>query len=70
LPTLTRLVDLSRVALGGEPWPRQRTLDALGLDGLSPAEIRTVVASGRTSAPGAVAPAGPPLAWGGLVAKI
>jgi opine dehydrogenase len=70
LPTLTRLVDLSRVALGGEPWPRPRTLDALGLEGLSPGEIRTAVETGRTSAPGAVAPAGPPLAWGASLAKI
>jgi opine dehydrogenase len=43
LPTLSGLVDRARVALGGEPWPRQRTLDALGLDGLSPTEIRARV---------------------------
>jgi opine dehydrogenase len=67
LPTLTRLVDRTRVALGGEPWPRQRTLDVLGLDGLSPREIRRFVESGFTSAHGAVAPAGSTFAWGALL---
>jgi opine dehydrogenase len=43
LPTLRGLVDRSRVALGGEPWAGQRTLDVLGLDGLEPAAIRQVV---------------------------
>jgi opine dehydrogenase len=46
LPTLTRLVDQVRVLLGGEPWPRQRTLDVLGLDGLDTLGIRAQVEGG------------------------
>src|SRR5207248_5382110 len=49
LPMLTALVDRCRVVLGGEPWPRQRTLDALGLEGLSPVAIRAVVDGGSRS---------------------
>jgi opine dehydrogenase len=51
LPTLTGLVDRARVALGGEPWPRQRTLDALGLDGLGTEEIRARVETDLVPAP-------------------
>jgi opine dehydrogenase len=43
VPTLKNLVDTCRITLGGEPWQGQRTLDVLGLDGLSTADIRTVV---------------------------
>jgi opine dehydrogenase len=58
LPTLAGLIDLARMTLGGEPWPRQRTLDALGLAGLSPASIRALVAGERP--PAASAPLGRP----------
>ena len=43
VPTLKSLVDTCRITLGGEPWQTQRTLDVLGLDGLSTEDIRTVV---------------------------
>jgi opine dehydrogenase len=43
VPTLKNLVDTCRITLGGEPWQTQRTLDVLGLDGLSTTDIRTVV---------------------------
>jgi opine dehydrogenase len=46
LPTLQKLVDRARAALGGEPWDRPRTLDALGLDGLRPEAIRAFVERG------------------------
>jgi opine dehydrogenase len=46
LPTLSGLIDRARVALGGEPWQSQRTLDTLGLDGLNIEEIRAVVEDG------------------------
>jgi opine dehydrogenase len=51
LPVLTGLVDRARVTLGGEPWPRQRTLDALGLDGLGAEDIRALVAGDRVPTP-------------------
>jgi opine dehydrogenase len=47
LPTLRRLVDQARVALGGDPWPRPRTLDLLGLEGLDARAIRALVEGGR-----------------------
>jgi opine dehydrogenase len=50
LPMLTALVDRCRVVLGGEPWPRQRTLDALGLEGLCPVAIRALVEGERVPA--------------------
>jgi hypothetical protein len=43
-------VDRCRVVLGGEPWPRQRTLDALGLEGLNPVAIRALVEGERVPA--------------------
>ena len=43
VPTLKELVDTCRITLGGEPWQGQRTLDMLGLDGLSTEDIRGVV---------------------------
>jgi opine dehydrogenase len=46
LPTLRGLVDLARVVLGGQRWQRQRTLDALGLAGLSSKAIRALVEGG------------------------
>jgi opine dehydrogenase len=51
LPVLTGLVDRARVTLGGEPWPRQRTLDALGLDNLAAEDIRALVVGDRVPAP-------------------
>jgi opine dehydrogenase len=43
LPVLRGLVKLARQALGGELWQGPRTLEALGLDGMSAAEIRSQV---------------------------
>ncbi len=43
LPTLAGLVKLARQALGGAAWQRPRTVDALGLGGLSPVGIREYV---------------------------
>jgi opine dehydrogenase len=44
LPTLRSLVSRCRALLGDSGWPRERTLDKLGLGGLSAAAIRTQVA--------------------------
>jgi opine dehydrogenase len=79
LPTLQGLVDRARVALGGEPWDCPRTLDALGLDGLDTASVRTCVEYGfvpaeRTAAPAFVSPLAGlfpgrqliPTSWSGL----
>jgi opine dehydrogenase len=64
LPTLGWLVGLACDVLGGEAWSRPRTLDALGLGGLSPAEIRAAVEGER--APAAMPSVAP--RWGvGLV---
>jgi opine dehydrogenase len=43
LPTLRGLVTLAKMALGGELWGQPRTLDGLGLSGLSSAGIRSLV---------------------------
>jgi opine dehydrogenase len=52
LPTLRSLAELARVVLGNELWQHQRTLDVLGLNGLSPEEIRACVQTDvRTAAP-------------------
>jgi opine dehydrogenase len=68
LPTLAGLVDLARLTLGGERWARPRTLDALGLAGLSPAAVRARVEGER--APAAPAPSGRPR-WGvGLLPQV
>jgi opine dehydrogenase len=45
-PTLRSLVELARVVLGGEAWPRPRTLEALGLRGLTVDEIRALIEDG------------------------
>lgn len=50
LPVLTALVDRSRILLGKGRWQRQRTLDTLGLDGLSTPSIRAYVEQGRLPA--------------------
>jgi opine dehydrogenase len=50
LPVLTALVDQSRILLGEHRWRRQRTLDMLGLDGLSAQSIRSYVEQGRLPA--------------------
>jgi opine dehydrogenase len=76
LPTLHSLVDLGRVLLGGERWRGPRTLDVLGLDGLAPEEIRSVVERGsvfnpRQAAPVAATLTGPAVRrWGSLVPQI
>jgi opine dehydrogenase len=48
LPVLTALVDRSRLLLGKHRWQRQRSLDVLGLDGLSAQTIRVYVEQGRS----------------------
>ncbi len=48
LPVLTALVDRSRLVLGKHRWQRQRTLDVLGLEGLSAQTIRDYVEQGRS----------------------
>jgi opine dehydrogenase len=45
-PTLGNLVERARLALGGNRWQQPRTLASLGLAGLSPAAIRTLVERG------------------------
>ncbi len=50
LPVLTDLVDQSRSVLGSRQWQRPRTLDVLGLDGLSAESIRAYVERGRAAA--------------------
>jgi len=50
LSVLTALVNRSRALLGKQRWQRQRTLDALGLDGLSAESIRAYVERGRLPA--------------------
>jgi opine dehydrogenase len=42
-PSLERLVGLAREILGGQEWMEPRTLGALGLEGLTPAQIRALV---------------------------
>jgi opine dehydrogenase len=49
-PTLDGLVEYARMALGVRRWQRPRTLEALGLDGLTPEEIGAFVKSGRVPA--------------------
>lgn len=50
LPVLTALVEQSRLVLGKERWQRQRTLDVLGLEGLSGSSIRAYIEQGRAPA--------------------
>ncbi len=59
-PTLAGLVDLARLLLGGQRWQRPRTLNALGLDGLRPEEIRAFVQRGHVPAAARLATAGIP----------
>jgi opine dehydrogenase len=49
LPTLRGLIDRARVVLGGEPWQAPRTLEGLGLAGLSPEAIRAFIKHGHVS---------------------
>ncbi len=58
LSALSGLVDLARAALGGEPWRRPRTLDALGLEGLSARAIRAFVERGLDRPAKVAAPKG------------
>jgi opine dehydrogenase len=46
VPTLRSLVAQAESALQRHEWPGERSLGSLGLDGMSVAEIRSVVASG------------------------
>ena len=46
LPTLTRIAERCQDILGGEPWQRPRTLEALGLAGLGKFGIRALVERG------------------------
>jgi opine dehydrogenase len=57
-PVLTSLVELGRTMLGGERWRRSRTLDMLGLDGLSVPAIRALVERGHVPAIPRIAVAG------------
>ncbi len=43
MPTLRSIISLGREMLGGKSWHRPRTLAALGLHRMTPAEIRAVV---------------------------
>jgi opine dehydrogenase len=49
VPTLRSLVEWARTVLGGEVWQGSRTLEALGLDDLSPEEIRSFIECGTLS---------------------
>jgi opine dehydrogenase len=51
LPTLSALAERARVALGCVRWQRPRTLSSLGLAGLTPGGIRTVVERGLAATP-------------------
>jgi len=57
-PTLEQLIERASRLLGGESWPEERTLDALGLDGLDSTEIQAFVERGPESASAASALAG------------
>jgi len=50
LPVLTALADQSRMLLGRHRWQHPRTLEQLGLDGLSAQSIRVYVEQGRLPA--------------------
>jgi opine dehydrogenase len=50
LPVLSALVDQSRAVLGKHRWQHPRTLEVLGLDGLSAEGIRAYVEQGRCPA--------------------
>ena len=50
-PTLEQLVDLARRNHGGQPWQDPRTLESLGLDGLTPERIRALVESEENITP-------------------
>ena len=50
LPALTALVDQSRMLLGRHQWQHQRSLEQLGLDGLSAQSIRAYIEQGRLPA--------------------
>jgi opine dehydrogenase len=58
LPTLSGLVDLARVALGGPLWQSPRTLAGLGLSGLGTEGIRAFVDRGNAPAAKRIATAG------------
>jgi len=51
VPRMRRLVEQARAALGDEGWYTERSLDALGLDGLDREEIRDVIEDGFAPTP-------------------
>jgi opine dehydrogenase len=51
LPVLTRLVQQARVALRGNLWQHERSLETLGLEGLGAADIHAYIERGLTPAP-------------------
>jgi opine dehydrogenase len=57
-PTLRRLVDQARAALGGDAWRVPRTLDVLGLEGLSIRAIRIFVERDLAPIPAGIVRAG------------
>jgi opine dehydrogenase len=59
MPTLRSLVSLGRAMLSGASWHRPRTLAALGLDGMTAAEIRRLVEGDATPRQQRVSPAAP-----------
>jgi opine dehydrogenase len=61
LPRMRRLVDLARAALGGERWHSERSLEALGLDGLDFDAIQDVIEDGFAATPARAEPVIPAL---------
>jgi opine dehydrogenase len=51
LPRMRRLVELARAELGGERWHSERSLEALGLDGLDFEAIQDVIEDGFAATP-------------------
>jgi opine dehydrogenase len=51
VPRMRRLVEQARAALGDEGWYTERSLDALGLNGLDREEIRAVIEDGFAPTP-------------------
>jgi opine dehydrogenase len=67
-PTLRALVARARAVLGGESWQVARSLDKLGLEGLSIRSIRTLVEKGLRPIPSDAIPSGASaLPWFGSV---
>jgi opine dehydrogenase len=74
-PTLGALVERAKEVLGGERWQQARTLDSLGLAGLTPAAIRTLVERGlpagaRTTEPAPSFTVAPVVSGLGMIPQI